>query len=163
MTAVLSTLAGRSDSLLQTEFFAAVRDVLGEVDVIQATAVDEPVGFDPAALMLTPEAIEAMLADTVLLQPYEGIVIADVDDGEQPHTKVFLVHADEAAAETNADLVEQALAEGIDVTTQQPIAEELPGAEVTTAGPVVVVNLPFEGAYPKAVRMLVQRSLFPTG
>jgi hypothetical protein len=160
MEALLSTVAGRSDSLLDVDMFAAAVDALGDGVVIQVTAVDEAIAFDPVSLSLSPENFEALLAEMVLLEPYEGVVIAELYDGAESRTEILLVHASD---EANAELVEQAIAEGIDPITQQPLAEVLPGAEVSTVGPVVVVTLPFEGAYPQAQRMLMQRSLFPTG
>jgi hypothetical protein len=163
MEAVLSTMAGRGDSLLDVDMVAAAVDALGEGDVIQATAVAGTIPFDMASLMLTPESFEALLAEMVLLQPYDGVVIVELYDGEQWHTEVLLLHASEEAAGANADLVEQALAESVDPITMEPLADLLPSAEVATAGPVVVVTLPFEGAYPQAQRMLMQRSLFPSG
>jgi hypothetical protein len=163
MEAVLSTVAGRGDSLLDVDAFATAVDTLGDGDVIQVTAVDEATAFDLVELRLTPDRIEALGETLVLLQPYDGVVIADLYDGEQSHTEILLLHASEEAAEANADLVEQAIAEGIDPVTQEPLADLLPGAEVATVGPVVVVTLPFEGAYPRAQQMLFQRGLFPTG
>jgi hypothetical protein len=163
MEAVLSTVAGRGDSLLDVDMVAAAVDALGDGDVIQATAVAGTIAFDAAALALNPESFEALLAEMVLLQSYNGVVIAEVYDGEQSHTEVLLLHSSEDAAAANAELVEQALAESVDPITREPLAEVLPGAEVAAVGPVVVVTLPFEGAYPQAQRMLMQRSLFPSG
>ncbi len=163
MEAVLSTVAGRGDSLLDVEAFSAAVDALGDGDVIQVTAVDEVVAFNPIDMRLTPEEFEAMGDTLVLLQPYDSVVIAELYDGAESHTEVLLVHASADAATDNAELVEQAIAEGIDPVTAEPLADVLPGAEVATVGPVVVVTLPFEGAYPRAQQMLMQRSLFPVG
>ena len=60
---------------------------------------------------------------------------------------MLLVHPDDESAEANAALVEQALAENVDLVSDQPLSELLPDAEVSTEGPVVVVTLPFDGAY----------------
>jgi hypothetical protein len=163
MEAVLSTVAGRGDSLLDVDLWATAVDALGDGDVIQVTAVDEAIAFDPLNLTLTPEQVEVLGDTMVLLQPYDGVVIAELYDGEEWRTEVLLVHGAEEAASANADLVEQAIAEGIDPVTQEPLADVLPGAEVATVGPVVVITLPFEGAYPRAQQMLMQRSLFPVG
>ena len=163
MEAVLSTSAGDADSLLDDDFVAAAVAALGEGDVLQVMAVDEAIGFDPAALLLNPDAAEQLLADLVLLQPYDGVVIADLYDGALTSTEVLLVHPDPESAEANAALVEQALAENVDLVSNQPLSELLPDAAVSTEGPVVVVTLPFAGAYARAQRMLVERSLFPTG
>jgi hypothetical protein len=160
--AVLSTVAGRADSLLDGDFFATALPALGDGDVLQAMAVDEAIAFDPADLVLTEAGVEALLADMILLHPYRGVVIAEIYNEGQSHTQVLLVHADEAAAEANAALAEQAIAEGLDAATREPLGELLPDAQVSTEGSVVVVTLPFEGAYPLAQRMLTQRSLFPT-
>ena len=162
MEAVLSTAAGNGDSLLDDDFVAGAVAAIGDDEVLQVMAIDEAIRFDPAALILTPEAIEEILAETVLLQIYDGLMIVDLYDGAETRTEVLLVYPDAEAAETNAALVEQALAENDDLVSAQPLSELLPGAEVSTEGSVVVVALSFEGAYPLAQRMLVQRSLFPT-
>jgi hypothetical protein len=161
--AVLSTAAGATDSLLDRESIAAaVAGAAGAAGVLQVIA-SEPVAFDPGSLIIRdPEEVETLLADMVLLEPYNGVVIVDLFDGAQTETKVLLVHADEAAADANADLAEQAIAEGFDPVTRQPLADLIPGAEVAAEGPVVVITLPFEGAYPRAHQMLVRRALFPT-
>jgi hypothetical protein len=163
MEAVLSTIGGRGDSLLDVDMIAAAVDALGNGDVIQVTAMAGAIGFDAVSQTMSPEQIEAMLADMVLLQPYDGVVIAELYDGSESQTKVLLLHGSDDAAAANAELVEQALAEGVDPITREPLADLLPGAEVAAGGPVVAVTLPFEGAYPQAQRMLMQRSLFPTG
>lgn len=162
MEAVLSTAVDTEDSLLDDDFATAAVAAIGDGDVLQVMATDEAIRFDPAALLLTPEAIEQILAETVFIQPYDGLMIVDLYDGTDTRTEVLLVYSDAEDADANAALVEQALSENVDVVTQEPLSELLPGAEVTTDGPVVVVTLPFEGAYPRAQRMLVQRSLFPT-
>ncbi len=56
---------------------------------------------------------------------------------------------------------EQALAEGVNTTTMEPLSDVFPGASVSTDGAVVVVTLPSEGAYRIAQRMLFERALFP--
>jgi hypothetical protein len=60
-------------------------------------------------------------------------------------------------------VVMQAIAEGVDPVTREPLADLLPGSDVSVIGSAVVITLPFEGAYPLARRMLTQRSLFPSG
>jgi hypothetical protein len=163
MEAVLSTLAGHSDSLMDSDLFAAALPALVDREVVQLMAIDEAFIFDPVWLGLDPEQFEALLAEMVLLEPYDGVVIAEQYDGAEYETKVLLVHGDEADAETNAVLAEQALADSVDPVRQEALADVLPGAMVSVVGSVVVVTLPFEGAYPIAQQMLTQRSLFPAG
>jgi hypothetical protein len=163
MQSVLATVTGAGDSLLDDELFAAALPALTDGVVMQVMAVDQPIGFDPVALGLTPEEFEQLLAELVLVGPYEGLVIAELFDGEQSLTKVLLVYADTAAAESNSVVVEQAIAEGVDPVTREPLADLLPGSDVSVIGSAVVITLPFEGAYPLAQRMLTQRSLFPSG
>ena len=163
MQSVLATIAGRADSLLDDGLLAAAVPALGEGDVLQVMAVEGPIGFDPAALLLGPEEFEELLAEMVLVEPYDGVVIGEVYDGERSQTAVVLVYPDEASAEENAALVEHALAEGIDPIRREPLADLLPDAEVSTVGSAVVVTLSFEGAYSRAQDMLVRRALFPSG
>jgi hypothetical protein len=161
MEAVLDTLAG-AESLLADPFIAAALPAIGDGDVYQVSAIPEPTLLDPALVMLSPESAEQILAATVLLQPYVGTVIVEVDDGSGPVAKVLLINGTAADAEANAALAEQALAENVDLNTAEPLTDMLPGAEVSTEGTVVVVTLPFEGAYAQAQRMLVSRALFPS-
>ncbi len=163
MQSVLATVAGRADSLLDDGLLVAAVPALGEGDVLQVMAVEGPIGFDPAALLLGPEEFEELLAEMVLVEPYDGVVIGEVYDGERSQTAVVLVYPDEASAEENAALVERALAEGIDPIRREPLADLLPDAEVSTVGSAVVVTLSFEGAYSRAQDMLVRRALFPSG
>jgi hypothetical protein len=163
MLSVLATVTGAGDSLLDDELFAAALPALSDGVVMQVMAVDQPIGFDPVALGLTPEEVEQLLAEIVIVEPYEGLVVAELFDGEQSMTKVLLVYADTAAAESNSVVVEQATAEGVDPVTREPLADLLPGSDVSVIGSAVVIILPFEGAYPLAQRMLTQRSLFPSG
>ena len=163
MQSVLATVAGRADSLLDDGLLVAAVPALGEGDVLQVMAVEGPIGFDPAALLLGPEEFEELLAEMVLVEPYDGVVIGEMYDGERSQTAVVLVYPDEASAEENAALVERALAEGIDPIRREPLADLLPDAEVSTVGSAVVVTLSFEGAYSRAQDMLVRRALFPSG
>ena len=153
--AILSTAAGATDSLLDAAPAAAAVVAVaddGDSEVLQLIA--------SAALAFATESVPA---DIVLLQPYDSIVIVDLYAGAQTTTKVLLVHADEAAAAANAALAERAIAEGVDPLVRVPLAELLPGAGVSVDGSVVVVTLPFEGAYQQAQRMLIERTLFPSG
>jgi hypothetical protein len=161
MESVLDTLAG-GESLLADPFVAAALPAIGEGDVYQLLAIPEPTLLDPALVMATPELVERILAETVLLQPYVGTAIVEVDDGGGPVTKVLLVNGSAAGAEANAALAQQALAENADLRTREPLADLLPDAEVSTEDTVVVVTLRFEGAYARAQQMLLSRGLFPS-
>jgi hypothetical protein len=163
MESVLTTMAGASDSLLDTEFFAAVVNALGDGDVLQATSLAQPQPLDPAALLLTEQGIEEVLEQIVLVPPYRGVVIAQSYDGAQSSTELLFVYGDAAGAEASAPLFEQALAASINVTTMEPLGGFFPDATVSTEGPVVVVSIPSQDAYRVAQRMMFERSLFPAG
>ena len=160
---VLATMAGGTDSLLDTDFFAAAVAALGKGAVLQAMGVPQPQPFDPAVVVLGTEAIEELLEDVVLVPAYDGLLIAELYDGGQSQTKLLFVYGDEASAGESAPIFEQALAEGVNTTTMEPLADVFPGASVSTDGAVVVVTMPSEGAYRIAQRMLFERALFPAG
>ncbi len=153
--AILSTAAGATDSLLDAAPAAAAVVAVaddGDSDVLQLIA-------------------SAALAFATELSPGRHRPVAAVRQHRdrrplrrrETTTKVLLVHADEVAAAANAALAEQAIAEGVDPLVRVPLAELLPGAGVSVDGSVVVVTLPFEGAYQQAQRMLIERTLFPSG
>ena len=98
----------------------------------------------------------------MLVQPYLGIAVVEIADDDGPRTDVILVYPDEASAGTNAPFVEEALASGVDLGTQQPLADVLPGASVTVDGVTVRVELPEPGSFAQAIQMLQRRSLFPS-
>jgi hypothetical protein len=160
---VLATIAGATDSLLDTDFFAAAVAALGKGAVLQAMGVPQPQPYDPAVVVLGTEAIEELLQDVVLVPAYDGLLIAELYDGGHSQTKLLFVYGDEASAGESAPIFEQALAEGVETTTMKPLSDVFPGASVSTDGAVVVVTLPSEGAYRIAQRMLFERALFPAG
>jgi hypothetical protein len=159
--AVLATMADATESLLDSALGSALADaVTGDAAVLQMMAIPQPTLFDPSAIM--PEAdVEALFADYVLLQPYEGVAIVELYDGTDAHTEVLLFNSSAGAAAANASFVEQALATNVDLISSEPLAGLLPDATVTTEGSTVVVTLSFEGAYPRARQLLLTRSLFP--
>jgi hypothetical protein len=163
MEAVLTTAAGTSSSLLDTDFFGAALAALGKGAVLQTIGVPQPQLFDPAVVVLGTEAIEELLQDVVLVPAYDGLLIAELYDGGVSQTELLFVYGDAANAEASAPAFERALAEGVNTTTMEPLSEIFPGASVSTDGPVVVVTLPSEGAYRIAQRMLFERALFPAG
>jgi hypothetical protein len=163
MEAVLTTVAGGADSLLDTDFFAAVLPALGDGDVLQATSVQQPLLLDPAVLVLSTEAIEEVLESVVLVPPYRGLVIAELYGGRESHAELLFVYGDAASADESVALFEQALAENINLTTREPVAELFPDATVSAEGSVVVVSVPSQDAYRVAQRMLFERALFPVG
>jgi hypothetical protein len=163
MEAVLSTVAGSASSLLDTEFFAATVDALGKGAVLQAIGVPAPQPFDPGLQVLSTEALAQALPDVALVPAYGGVLIAELYDGERTQTEVLFAYGDAATAASSAPAFEQALAEGIDTTTNRPLAEILPGASVSVDGAVVVVTLPSQDGYRRAQQMLFARALFPTG
>jgi hypothetical protein len=159
--AVLATMAGGTDSLLDTDLFAAARAALGKGAVLQSIGVPGPQLFDPAVIVLSTEAIEELLQDVVFVPPYNGLLIAELYDGGESQTELLFVYGDAATAEASAPEFERALAESVNTTTMEPLSDVFPGASVSTDGPVVVVTLPSEGAYRVAQRMLFERALFP--
>lgn len=161
--AALAAAAGAADNATEHPIVAALAGALEQRSVLQLAAVTKPTSFVPP-LTATPEQIERILAEAVLLLPYFGLAIvqsADEDGGV--HTEVLLVNANEAHATENAALVEELLAEGVDMQTGQPFSELLPGASVAVDGPVVRVDAPADDAFPRLLRMLQSNALFPTG
>jgi hypothetical protein len=159
--AVLATAAGASDSAMTTDFLGAIGEVLAHEVVMQAMIQPGATPFAPP-IDVSPELIEALLDDAVLVQPYLGIAVVEIADDDGSRTDVILVYPDEASAGTSAPFVEEALASGLDVGTQQPLADLLPGASVTVDGVTVRVGLPEPGSFAQAIQMLQRRSLFPS-
>ena len=89
---VLATMAGGTDSLLDTDFFAAAVAALGKGAVLQAMGVPQPQPFDPAVVVLGTEAIEELLEDVVLVPTYDGLLIAELYDGGQSQTTLLFVY-----------------------------------------------------------------------
>jgi hypothetical protein len=160
---VLTTMAGGTDSLLDTDVFGAAVGALGKGAVLQAIGVPQPQLFDAAVVVLNTEAIEELLQDVVLVPSYDGLLIAELYDGGRSQTELLYVYGDDAQAEESAPVFEQALADSVNTTTMEPLSEVFPDATVRTDGPVVVVTLPSEGAYRIAQQMLFERALFPAG
>ncbi|MGH9138103.1 MAG: hypothetical protein ACRD0G_13835, partial [Acidimicrobiales bacterium] len=140
---------------------APVVELLADADVVQLVGVSRPIAFGPPP-GVTPEQVEALIEDVRPLDPYTGIFIVELHDGDGFWTEVLIVHADEAGAAANEPIVADVLENGVDLQNQQPIAELLPGADVTADGVILRVTLPNPGSFARAFRMLQDSSLFPT-
>lgn len=76
------------------------------------------------------------------LEPYEAVATgAAVVDGS-PRLLVVLVNADEATAETNADLLAQIVAEGESAVNRRPWSEVLDEGDITVDGTLVAASFP---------------------
>jgi hypothetical protein len=160
---VLATMAGGQDSLLDTDLFATAVAALGKGAVLQAVGLPGAQPFDPAVIVLSTESIDQLLDDVVLVPRYDGLLLAEVYDGERSQTELVFAYGDAADADESVRVFERALAESVNTTTMEPLADVFPDATVRADGSVVVVTLPSEGAYRIAQRMLFERSLFPAG
>lgn len=158
---VLTTIAGGTDSLLDTDVFGAAAGALGKGAVLQAIGVPQPQLFDPAVVVLSTETIDELLQDVVLVPRYDGLLIAELYDGGRSQTELLFVYGDDAQAKESVPVFEQALAESVNTTTMQPLSEVFPDAMVESDGPAVIVTLSSEGAYRIAQQMLFERALFP--
>ena len=159
--AVLATTEGAADSATTTAVLGPIAEVLADDVVMQA--IVQP-GANPFMPPVTgsAEEIEAALEQARLVLPSIGVGIVQVADGDNTRTEVLLVHFDAASATANVELVETALAEGVDANTQVPLAETFPDATVTVDGVVVRVDVSGEGTFREAYRLLGDRALFPS-
>jgi hypothetical protein len=154
----LGSYVGEVEPVSGGELLAPVVDGLAGAAVLQLTALATPptLGLLPN---LTPELLARLEAEA--LAPYVGISIAELSTDDGRVGEVLIVHADEATAAANAELVENALADGLDLLTNQPLAELLPDASVAVDGTVVRVTVPGDRSYRTLQRMLFARALFP--
>jgi hypothetical protein len=159
--AVLATAAGAGESALTSDVLGPIDEVLADEVVMQAMIQPGPTLFAPP-LSASAEQIAAIMEQTVLVQPYLGIGVVEIADGDGSRTEVILVNPDENSAVASAVTVEETLASGIDTATQQPLADVLPGASVTVDGVTVRVVLPEPGSFALAIQMLQRRALFPS-
>jgi hypothetical protein len=167
MAAAQQTIVGDAPSVLDEGVLADTLAAVGDETVVQAMGVPQPTLLDPAAVLLgsnvTPEQVEEVLAQVAGVGPYLGLLVAEVADGDSTRTEILLAHPSPGAAADNVAAVEAHLSEGIDMSTQTPVSELLPGATVAAEGSVVRVTFSGPDAYRIALTMLQQRALLPIG
>ena len=147
MDAALATAAGVEPSALDAGPFAAIDETLDGATVVQAIGV--------------PGTARPGDTGTPPLGPYLGIVVVEILDGADVHTEILVFHDSPEAASANAEIADQFLGEGTDVTTHQPISTLLPDAAVSVDDSVLVVTVDGIEGYRIASQMLVVGALFP--
>lgn len=138
--AVEDWLADEADTWADDEDVTAVAAALDEVDVVSAVLVagtEDRVFQDPAR--------RGDLREAVITEPFSTLGLGWVD--AEATVAVVYAFADEAAAETAADQVEEAFS-GVSIRTREPIEETLEVEDVETDGRIVRVRLRVLGGRP---------------
>jgi len=152
LTQMIAAWHGGS-SLFKNADFRQAADGLESLGTYSAYFTDRTQGPDRAAEALAasdlkPDARAAITAawnppaGTPVLQPYTLIAVGvgQGDDG-QPFTGIVLIHASEQAAQQNAALLPQRIAQTSSLAAGQPWSSLLPHVQVRVSGRALIVTL----------------------
>jgi len=139
---------GDGETLADNESLAAVASALDDAGVYSAVVTEAVSGSDPAAEVLgpnvTPEQLEAVrkqIEGTIPQQPYDAVGIGwAVEDGEA-RVHVAYHFADDDAASSGLETLEQAWSEGMAVQSRRPMSDYVTVADSATDGPVATITL----------------------
>lgn len=139
-----------------TEPFARMFTALAPNTVVQALVTRHHVSFDE---MVGARAMEAAEADsaraaTVLIEPYEAVLVAEVTDGTTTNVVLELAYDSPEAATAAAQTVSEFLAQPT-TAGGTPMADVFPGATASAAGSLVQVVVPGAGRLRNVVRALL--------
>lgn len=165
--AALATTNGATASAIDDPALGSAFDSLGSVEVTQAMMLPRATLFDPIGALGGPivtdpgAALETARKQSVLVEPYLGLMIVEIVDGESVRTEILMIHLDTDGAEGNVDRVEA------HVTTATLVAGEdaselFEGAEVEADGSIVRVVVPGEDSFGRMIRLATQQALLPT-
>ena len=142
---------GEGRSLAEEDDLRAIAAALDEGDAVAAVILTGDFGGRPAGGRQTPEQVEA---DAELIPIEEVFTAAGIGfalEDDAPTVTVAYAFDSEADAETAADQVEAAYADGVSLLTREPIADRLEVTDVGTEGAVVVARLRVVDGPPGAV------------
>lgn len=166
--ATLLAASGTDASVAEDPHLRAALDSLGNVDVTQAVVQPRPTLFDPAAVLFPSDPIasdpESVLAaaqnEALPVDPYLGLVVVEVVDGDTVRAEILVIHPDGASAEANVDPIVEHITTGT-LFSGDPASEEFEGAEVEADGSIVRIIVPGDVAFRRMYQLLTSRSLLP--
>ena len=159
MDTALTALDGAGETADDVGPFAMVDEALTG-DVIQILGVPRPTTFVPPPTA-SPEVVEQLLEEATFLNPYVGLIVAEVVEDGAVRTEVLVINLDETGAAANTELVATMIASGDDPLTGAPLAESFPDATVTADGVFVRITMDGTGHFGVPYRMLASAALFP--
>lgn len=148
---MIDIASGDQQSLADVEAFQLLSQGLGRLDTFTAAfaADTDRMSLSWVANVLTGidwteaafEAAKRELRDEPLMLPFEAFATGGGFDDEGPYLAVVAVHADAAAAEENADRLEDRIGEGTSLLRAEPWSELIDDTEISTDGRLLLAKL----------------------
>ena len=137
----------------------------------QAIVQPRPTLLDVIAPLVTPGTVptdldeletqvSALETGAIPIDGYLGIVIAEVLEGDNVQTEIFVIHLNGEDATANVDRINEHISSAV-LTSGLPAADAFGGAEVVADGNIVRLLLPGEDAFSTMFKLLNQRALLP--
>lgn len=166
---VLDVVSGTGASVADIPELAAAIDALDGRNVSQGLIWPRPTLLDFTSLVLgsptfdstSPEdQLETLREQALPVNPYLGVVLVEVVDGDSVHTEILVIHPDADTAAANVEPISRHVSEA-HLTTGESAAEVFAAAEVQADGAMVRITVPGDEAFARVVRLLYTRSLLP--
>ncbi|CAN5595190.1 hypothetical protein BH24ACT5_BH24ACT5_24210 [soil metagenome] len=167
---VLGVVGGHGASVADIPDLAAALDSVDGRDISQAVIWPRPTLLDLTSLVLgppssestSPEAmLQAIRARALPVNPYLGVVLVEVVDGDSVHTEILVIHPDEATAAANVDPISRHVRDAQLLTTGESATEVFADAVGEADCTLVTITVPGDESFARIVRLLYTRSLLP--